>query len=215
MSLLEVLQPAPDVSSGRDRSAGVVIGIVTNNQDPDGLGRVKLSFPWLDPEHESDWARLATPMAGPDRGVFFLPEVDDEVVVTFEHGDIRKPVVLGGLWNGQDKPPLDNGDGANNLRAIHSRSGLRITFDDSEGSEKIVLSDAEGKNQVVIDSASDTITITSDKDIVLSAANGKIALEAKQLELAASESAKLEAGQGLDIEAGASLNINGSTINLN
>src|SRR5215510_12918555 len=92
------------------RVYGVVIGTVTDNKDPGGLGRVKLRFPWLVEDDESDWAPLATLMAGNQRGSFFLPEVDDEVLVAFFHGDPRYPFVLGSLWNGQDKPPATNAD---------------------------------------------------------------------------------------------------------
>ncbi len=154
-------------------------------------------------------------MAGGSGGVFFLPEVDDEVLVAFEHGDVRKPVVLGALWNGVDKPPHDNGDGENNLRILRSRSGHVITLDDTDGSEKIEIADQTGNNKIVIDSAENTLTLTTDKDIVLRAAQGKITLESQDLEIKASASAKIAADQGLDVEAGATLGIKGQTVNIN
>ena len=84
---------------------GVVIGIVTNV----GEGKVKIKFPWLhekdEDEKESNWARIATAMAGNDKGTFFMPEVGDEVLVAFEQGDFNSPYVIGFLWNGKDKPP--------------------------------------------------------------------------------------------------------------
>ena len=107
-SLYDLLTPPGSDASGR--ILGVVVAIVTNNQDPDGLGRVRLRFPWLDDGAESFWARVASPMAGNARGLYFLPEVDDEVLVAFQHGRPEAPVVLGGLWNGKDKPPADNAD---------------------------------------------------------------------------------------------------------
>src|SRR4051812_31769405 len=91
-----------DTSARAERTGriyGVVVGVVTNNQDKEGLGRVKVKFPWLSDADESNWARIATPMAGASRGVFFLPEVDDEVLVVFEQGLVSRPYVLGGLWN--------------------------------------------------------------------------------------------------------------------
>ena len=94
--LLELLS----IGSGQHddgRITGVVIGIVTNNNDPDRLGRVKVRFPWLSGSTESHWARVATPMAGNGRGLYFLPEVDDEVLVLFERGDVRFPFVIGAL----------------------------------------------------------------------------------------------------------------------
>ncbi len=215
MSLLEVLQPGEDGLFRRDPLLGAVVGIVTNNQDPDKLGRVKLKFPWLSDDHESDWARIASPMAGLERGVFFLPEVDDEVLVIFEHADIRKPVVLGGLWNGVDKPPTDNEDGENNLRMIRSRSGHVILLDDTDGSEKIEIIDAQEENKITIDTAENTITLTTGKDLVLSAPDGKISLQCKELEVAASSSAKIESDQGLDLKSGATLGIEGQTVNIN
>ena len=115
------------------RLYGVVFGIVTNNKDPEGLGRVKVKLPWMADELESNWARVVTPMAGAQRGIYFLPEVDDEVLVAFEHGSAEHPYVLGALWNGKDKPPESNSDGKNNTRTIRSRSGHVIRLTDTAG----------------------------------------------------------------------------------
>ena len=89
---------------------GVYPALVTDNNDPDNLSRVKVKFPWLDSDFESDWARVVAPDAGPERGFYWLPEIDDEVLVAFEHGDMNKPYILGRLWNGQDKPPSPNSE---------------------------------------------------------------------------------------------------------
>lgn len=215
MSLIDILQLTDDMYIRSEKMSGVVVGIVTNNQDPDGLGRVKLNFPWLSDERESDWARIASLMAGNERGVFFLPDVGDEVLVAFEHGDIRKPVVLGALWNGVDSPPETNEDGENNLRVIKSRSGHSIVFDDSNGSGKIKIKDASEKNTIIIDTDENTITITTDNNIVLAAPQGKITLDCKELELKAGSGAKIEAGQDLDVQARGTLNIKGQTVNIN
>lgn len=213
MSLIEVLQKPQDTVYGRDLLAGPVIGIVTNNQDPDGLARVKVKFPWLSEDHESDWARVCTPMAGPRRGLFFLPEVDDEVLVVFEQADVRKPVVLGGLWNGVDSPPESNEDGKNNLRVIQSRNEHRIVFDDGE--DKVEIVDKERKNSIVIDVAKGTITVTADADVAIDAPNGKVKISCKDLELSATGDAKLKAGGSMQGEAGSQLTLKGTTINLN
>jgi len=117
---------------------GVVVGIVTNNKDPEDLGRIKVNFPWRGIQDESIWARIATLMAGQDRGSYFLPEIGDEVLVSFEHGDIHQPYVIGSLWNGQDKPPETNSDGKNNNRLIKSRSGHKFIFNDSEYNYQLV-----------------------------------------------------------------------------
>jgi phage protein D len=147
---------------------GVVVGIVTNAQDPDGLARVKVKYPTISDQLESHWARLVTPMAGAGRGFEFIPEVNDEVLVAFEYDDINKPYVLGALWNGKDKPPeasdaIVSGDGKVQKRVIHSRSGHTITFDDTGGGEKISIIDKTKKNLFEIDSARNSMLIeTSD-----------------------------------------------------
>jgi uncharacterized protein involved in type VI secretion and phage assembly len=194
---------------------GVAVAVVTNNQDPDGLGRVKLRFPWLSDEDESNWARVATLMAGKARGAFFLPEVDDEVLVAFEHGDVRLPYVLGGLWNGQDTPPATNDDGKNNVRVIKSRSGHVIRLNDEDGKETVEIVDKSEKNSIAIDTASNTITITSDKDIVLKAANGTITLDAQQIALKSSADTTVEASGGMTLNASATMTIKGATVNIN
>ena len=144
MKILDLIDTAAS-ESHTGRITGVVIGVVTNNQDPDDLGRVKVKFPWLSDVDESFWARTATPMAGKDRGVFLLPEVDDEVLVAFEHGDVRFPYVLGGLWNGVDTPPFNNQNGKNNVRAIKSRSGHLVKLNDEDGKETVEIIDKSGK----------------------------------------------------------------------
>lgn len=211
-SLWTELQSPMDETS---RIYGVVTGVVTDNKDPESLGRVKLRFAWLADDDESAWAPVASPMAGGERGIFFLPEVEDEVLVAFLHGDLRQPFVLGGLWNGKDKPPETNADGENNVRLIKTRSGALIRFTDKDGSEKVEIVDKGGKNSIVIDTAGDTITITSGKDLVLDAASGKITLNAKDVEIKASASGKFETGSALDLKASGQANLKGATVNIN
>jgi uncharacterized protein involved in type VI secretion and phage assembly len=200
---------------------GVVVGIVTNNRDPDGLGRVKVRFPWRDDTDESYWARVAAAMAGPDRGCYFLPEVGDEVLVAFDHGEIGHPFVLGALWNGQDKPPESNGDGKNNVRKIRSRSGHeivlddnheqqkeqvaiktkaghRIVLDDAAGGEKIEIRDKSGSNTIVIDSVQNSVDIKSQM---------KVSIQSASVEISADST--------MTIKAGASLTLKGSVVQIN
>ena len=212
---LDALLDMDDAPAAAGRLFGLVVGVVTNNQDPDKLGRVKVRFPWLSDSEESHWARLAVPMGGKDRGTYFLPEVDDEVLVAFEHGDARFPYVLGALWNGKDAPPATNGDGKNNLRLIKSRSGHLIKLNDEDGKETIEIIDKSGKNSIVIDTAKNTLTITTDKDIALAAAQGTIKLEAQKIQLKSSADTKIEAGAGMDVKASATLNVKGATVNIN
>jgi uncharacterized protein involved in type VI secretion and phage assembly len=215
MSLFELISDSTTEAAGVGRISGVVIGVVTNNKDEEGLGRVKVRFPWLSEADESHWARIAAPMAGKQRGIYFLPEVDDEVLVAFEHGDVRFPYVLGALWNGQDTPPAANDDGKNNLRVIQSRSGHIIRLNDEDGQEKIEIIDKSAKNSIVFDTAENTITITTDKDITLAAPQGTMKLDAQKIEIKSSADLKIEAGAGLDVKASATMNIKGATVNIN
>lgn len=119
------------------RIFGVMVGIVINNDsanhaDKPGPGRVKVKIPLMGMP-ESNWARMASWMAGKERGAFCLPEVEDEVLVAFENGDVNRPYIIGSLWNGQDLPPETNKDGKNNIRLFKSRSGHVLQFADTKG----------------------------------------------------------------------------------
>jgi len=197
-----------------DRFFGVTIGIVTNNKDPDGLGRVKTSLPWMADQVESDWARVVTPMAGSGRGVYFLPEVNDEVLVAFEHGNPGTPYVLGGLWNGKDKPPESNSDGQNNRRTIKSRSGHTVCLDDTDGAEQIVIVDKTGKNRVVIDSSENSLTLEAFGDITVKA-TGNLNLSGNEVKIEALTNASFKANANLDVNANAQLTFKGAMLNLN
>ena len=215
MKLFDLLIDNEEQEAIASRIYGVVVGVVTNNEDPEGLGRVKVKLPWLSDEDESDWSRIATPMAGKERGIYFLPEIDDEVLVAFEHGDVRFPYIIGSLWNGQDSPPATNEDGQNNLRVIKSRSGHVIRLNDQEGNETIEIIDKTEKNSIVIDTATNSIAITTNGDITLSASQGKIKLEAQNIEIKSSADTKVEASAGMDMQASSTMNLKGQVINLN
>ena len=216
MSLFDVLVDTKKQQEMSQKIYGVVIGIVSNNKDPDKLGRVKVKFPWLSDNDESYWARIATPMAGPKRGIYFIPEIDDEVLVVFEHGDLRFPYILGALWNVKDIPPPEaKQDGKNNIRLIKSRSGHIISFDDTNGQENIEILDKTKNNSIKVDTKSNTITIKTDKDIKLSAPRGVIELDAKQIKINSTTTTDITAGSGMNIKATANMNIKGAIINLN
>ncbi|MBC2697006.1 MAG: phage tail protein [ANME-2 cluster archaeon] len=212
MSITDILEQKKRSDS---RIYGVVVGIVTNNKDTEKLGRIKVKIPRLSGEDESNWARVTSFMAGKERGAFFLPEVDDEVLVAFEYGDINMPYVIGSLWNGKDVPPENNSDGKNNIRVIRSRSGHVITLDDSDGSEQIKIMDKTEKNMIIIDTKNNTISIKSDKDIELSAPNGKVTIEAMDIETKSTASTKIEATSSVDVKASGNLNIKGAMVNIN
>lgn len=210
------MSPFDQEQRGDNRIYGVVVGQVTNNKDdPQHLGRVKLTFPWWSDSEESNWARIANFMAGSERGAFFLPEVGDEVLVAFEHGNINRPYVIGALWNGEAKPPADNADGKNNLRFIKSRSGHLIRLDDTKNAEKIEIIDKTGNNSITIDSKENTITIESAKDVIIQAPQGKISLSAQNIEITSTADTKLEAQTTLDIKASANLTVKGQMVNIN
>ncbi|MGK7876560.1 MAG: phage baseplate assembly protein V [Xenococcaceae cyanobacterium] len=197
------------------RFYGVAVGVVTNIKDPEGLGRVKVKFPWLSEQDESYWARIVTPMAGKERGIYFLPEVDDEVLVVFEQGDIEFPYILGGLWNGKDKPPLSNDNGENNQRMLKSRSGHTIVLDDTKDREKIVISDKTQKNQIEIDSKNNTMTLAVEKDLIVEAkgkisiktSGGDLAIECKNLEIKAQQNCDIKANASCSLQSNAGLAI--------
>ena len=221
MSLIDLLTDEDEERARTKRINGIVTGIVTNNRDEEGLGRIKVNFPWLSEENETDWAKVMSFIAGKERGGFFLPEVGDEVLVAFEQGDINYPYVIGALWNNKDKPPETNSDGKNNIRKIRSRSGHEIIFndddnskqekieihtngghkillDDSAGQEKIEIIDKTGSNKMTIDSVQNSISIESSMQLKFKA-----------------QVIEIEAGATMTIKAGAVLNIQGALVKIN
>ena len=153
----------PAAEPARHRLFGVYPGLVTDVADPDDQGRVQVRLPWVgadDAESATAWARLATLMAGADRGSWFIPEVGDEVLLSFVAGDPRHPVVIGALWNGVDAPPETmDGGGENNIRSFTSRSGHKLEFDDSAGGEKVTLHTQGGHELVLDDASGGTVTL--------------------------------------------------------
>ena len=154
-------------------------------------------------------------MAGSNRGTWFIPDKNDEVLVAFEGGDPRRPYVIGALWNGQDAPPVTNDDGKNNIRMIKSRSGHVIKLNDEDGKETIEIIDKRQKNSIVIDTSKNTVTVTTDKDITLSASQGTIKLDAQNVEINSSNTAKLKAGGTMNVEASGTMTVKGATVNIN
>ena len=201
---------------------GLVEAVVTDNVDPDKMGRVKVKFPTLPEMPESHWARLSMPMAGRKRGWMTIPEVNDEVLCTFVHGDVQNCVVVGSLYNGQDLPPYANEDGDNNLRVFQSRSGHRVTFDDTSGEERIELITHNEEIRLIWDAKEKTLSIYSGKDIIVEAKE-KISMKCKDFILDASNNVsikagsemKVETGANLTVKAGANLNLKGSMTKIN
>jgi uncharacterized protein involved in type VI secretion and phage assembly len=170
------------------RFYGVMEAIVVDNVDPDGEGRVRVRFPWYDEGTITEWARVRQLYAGPGDGTFFVPVRDDEVRVAFVHGDMRMPVVLGGLYNGVDRPPsARQPDAVRDEKVIRTRGGHVLMFDDTTGRERIELV-SQGGHAVTLDDAGRTITVRTPagQRIVIDAASGTITLEGVTVALDAS-----------------------------
>ena len=214
-------------SAGGPPIYGMVIAIVTDVKDPEKLGRVKLKFPWLADEYESYWARVVHAGAGKERGLMILPEVNDEVLVAFEYGDVRRPYVLGGLYNGVDKPfepdkLVDGSSGAVDRRYFRSRLGHLVSITDTKDGGGIVIETAKAKSGITLDNAKNRITVKSNGDIEIQA-GGQVRVKAgKQLSLEAGTSLELKAPQiavkgksKVDINGGALCQVKASMVKIN
>ena len=218
-------------NSGIDRPQaevnGVVVGVVTNAEDKDNLGRVKVKFPWLPKDNkgvaiESAWARVSAPMAGKDRGFMFMPAVSDEVLIAFEHGDPNSPYVLGGLWNSKNTPPLTKEEstktGKTQQHMIKTQAGHVLIFDDKDGEEQIIIRDKSTKNEIIITTKDKSILINAEKDIKLTAggkiifkATDDILLESKNFKVKTSADFVVE-GVNAKVKASANITLEGAKI---
>ncbi len=175
---------------------GCYPAVVCDVRDSDGLGRVKVTLPWApDPggaRYEA-WARLATLMGGRGRGSWFVPDVDDEVLVVFEGGDTRRPYVVGALWNGRDAPPERmDGAGSNDRKVLRSRNGVRVTLDDRQGQEQFVCETPGGQRITLKDGAGSVEIVDSNGNSVRLEASGvtvnasaKVTVSASQVAVSA------------------------------
>lgn len=203
-------------SGGGQRSAsglpGVAVAVVSDVADPEGVGRVKVTYPWLSDTFVSDWARTVQPGAGADRGHLVLPEVGDEVLVAFE-GDSGRPYVLGGLYNGVDHPasgpvdPVDAGSGAVNRRSFVSRTGHRIDLLDGGGAEGVAIETGDGALSVVLDGSGTAVTVHSDGTVTVKGTTG-VTVDA------GSGSLELKGGQ-VTLKASGTCTISGSLVRIN
>jgi type VI secretion system secreted protein VgrG len=166
---------------------GVVPARVVDNNDTDGMGRIKVQYFWQE-DGPTTWVRMMTPHAGGDRGFMFMPEVGDEVVVAFDDGDPERAVILGCLWNGVDKAPREDfwgGDvGANDVKRIVTKSGHRIQIVDKQGKESITLSTPKKVRISMLESCAEsggrpTMSMYSAGDIYLYAPNGRVHIHSK------------------------------------
>lgn len=204
---------------------GVYYGVVCQNQDPDGLNRIKVRLPWLDrgDSDQTHWAQLATPMEGKEYGWFTLPDIDDIVAVMFVDGDINQPVVLGGVWSRRDTPPEANVDGKNNFRGYRSRKGHRLILDDSS-KVKVVFADKSAKLVVGIGAFAEEgegpntcavykPAMSGDVGVSISAMEGSLEITCKNgtLKIEASQNVKMNAKETIDIAATGELKVEGQS----
>jgi uncharacterized protein involved in type VI secretion and phage assembly len=213
VSLLETLGHEALQGDGDGRIFGVARGLVTDNRDPDGLGRVRVQLTWQT-EGSGFWARTAAPMSGNSYGAWFLPEVGDEVLVGAEHGDPALLYVLGMLWNGKVKVPATNEDGKNNLRLIKSRHGHQLLFDDTDGKPILELKLADGK-RVTLDKDGVSVDDAKGNTILIKSGSSEIAItSAAKLTLKSSQVA-IEADATLEIKSGGTLTLKGALVQIN
>ncbi len=163
---------------------GVSPGLVIDIKDPDNQGRVKVALPWS-PDAQGAryeaWARLATMLGGNNRGSWFIPDVNDEVLLAFEQGDPRRPYVVGGLWNGRDSAPESmDGAGNNYKKVLRSRNGVKVTLDDQDGQEQLILETPGGQKLTLKDGPGSVEVVDSNGNSVkLEAAGITVAASAK------------------------------------
>lgn len=207
---------------------GLQIGIVTDlESDPDGEHRIKVKLPVINPQEEGVWSRVATLDAGDNRGSFFLPEINDEVVVGFLNDDPRDPIVLG-MLNSSAKPAPIIASNDNHEKGFVTRSEMKVVFNDDEVSltietpngNKMVFSDQDGgiliedENGNKIELNSDGITMESASEINIKATTDKN-IEAVNLNLKASAQLVAEGSAGAELKSGAIAKVQGSLVQIN
>ena len=210
----------PGVSAPAVYGAGPVVGVVTNINDPEKTGRVKVKYPSLGKEAESDWARVVAPGGGKERGLDFRPEVDDEVLVVFDRGDLRSAFVVGGLWNAKAKQSDADvvADGVATKRVITSRAGHKITISDGKkGAAKgdktrfVEISLGDGKTSAKFGEDGVAIEAAKGKKLTLTAGDASITLDDSGKVTIKSKGVTIDAPAG-DIQVkGKSVQIKGST----
>jgi phage protein D len=199
--LLSILSPPVRPRAGQT----VMVGIVTENNDPEGLGRVRVKCPTLTEEHESNWARVVATGAGSNRGFDCLPEIDDEVLVAFEHGNIHRPYVLGGVWNGTDAPPEAVGDsvadGKVRLRTVKTRTGHTLQFieEDKDSSKKGIHIISVYGHEIYLNDSDRVIEIKTKGGHTL-----KLDDRARKIQMESTSTIEVSAPQKIELKVGGS-----------
>jgi len=195
-----------------------MVAMVTGQDDPLKLGRVKIQLPTLSGEYESDWARTVHPGAGKGRGTVFLPDVGDEVLVAFEDGDIGRPYVLGGLWSTPNPPPLGQAlfdNGHVKRQGIVSGKNHRLVFLDDDQDSGVAIMTGDGKLRIALKSTGTEIHVFADGKIVIEASQS-IEIQGKSdISVEAQGQLTLKGQAGVKIQSGSIVDIDGSMIQLN
>mgnify|MGYP001176813645 CR=1 FL=1 len=216
--------PMGQESSPSTGSAGTVNGVmvatVTNINDPDKLGRVKLKFPVRENEHETDWAPIVSLMTGSAMGTLFLPDVGDEVLVAFHLGHLNQPFVIGSLWNSQKKPPTY--EQTNKIRKIKTKKGHEVIFDDNDSAAKLTLKTPDG-HKIEFDDQKDTVkmvTSTNNQEVsITGGSSGKVTVKCgtSKIEITQTGDITINAtkavtikGPQINVEASAKLSLSGN-----
>jgi uncharacterized protein involved in type VI secretion and phage assembly len=217
MSLLDTLGRTAANEDSRESDGflqGLAVGVVTDNQDPEGLARVRVRLPWHSDSDTSYWARIATPMGGPEQGAYFLPEIDDEVLVGAEFGDPTHLYVLGALWSGRLKPPETNADGRNDRRLVRSRAGHQLTFNDGDDKPEVELKLADGK-RLLIERQGVTLEDEVGNRLRIESNSGEVSVKAALSLKLEAQSISLQAGASLELKSSGVVKINGAIVQIN
>ncbi len=207
---------------------GAVIAVVTNTDDPSNWGRVKVKYPWLADDAESSWARVVAGAAGPEAGLAFIPEVGDEVAVLFEQGDFNRPLVLGGMWNGQHNlPPATANAGSGEKPSVQSwtsRTGHTLAMYDTAdnkveivtaGGHKFLLDDANQKIEIVSSGGMKIVVDDNGRKLTFEGTGDIQINSATNMTIESGANLALKATGNLDVEANGMVNIKGAMVKLN
>jgi uncharacterized protein involved in type VI secretion and phage assembly len=214
-----------EVEGTRQRVYGLTVGTVTSLTDPKFLGRVQVSCPWLSNSVDSAWARIATAWAGGSRGTYLLPEVGDEVVGAFLHGDLKHPYIVGFVWNDTNRPP--EASPLLERRELKSKSGHKVMFDDlpgmwsltleSQGGHTVKLDDTAGAMKISVSDSSQNLSIVLDSvtgKITISTKAGEIGLSAPRISLSAA-SIDIHATGALSLKGDNAVSMTGQAVRIN
>ncbi|MCQ8828982.1 phage baseplate assembly protein V [Streptomyces malaysiensis] len=196
------MRGTPRARSADKRYYGVVEALVVENEGDDE-GQVKLKFPWFDDTTVTDWVRVGQLYAGSGYGSVFVPEKGDEVLVAFVHGDMRYPIVLGGLYNREDKPPTARTEGRDQ-KMIRTRHGHEVLLDDTRSKAAVRITSAaghvvelddQGKAIRITAAEGGSVTVTAQGDITLKAP--KVTVESPSIDLGGGATEPLVLGNAL------------------